>query len=82
MKRCIETEEATPSELASNYDETYSEIDNGYLMNREDLSQMSSKTEQSLHRIAKFNTVKIGGFADKAKQSLCNDEDSPVQGVD
>ncbi len=38
MKRCIETEEATPSELASNYDENYSEIDNGYLMNREDLS--------------------------------------------
>ncbi|CDW82148.1 UNKNOWN [Stylonychia lemnae] len=46
------------SQAVSTYSESFSELDQGYVLNKDQLSQQSSKTEKSLNRIAKFDQIK------------------------
>ena len=91
MKRQIEAPaDDADSPLASNFSESYSEIDRGFVLNKEEMqSQLSSLTEKSLNRIAKFDKIRPSrdGFASKAQaakrrvegaERLGNSQDSDV----
>eukprot|EP00347_Sterkiella_histriomuscorum_P018014 403347115 len=75
--------------------DTFSEIDSGYILNKDELSQMTCKTHKSLNRIAKFDQIQSGDSKNKSLDftSKCkllkngaikfnpedNDEDSDIQ---